>query len=179
MNIVVDQATFEAALAGAVTDQPVDTPASANPTRRRCETLDGILLDPLDVITAAVVGHVRRVVIDSAGTVIDLGRKSRLFTGSSRLAAWLQGIRCIWPGCGFHHCQIDHTTEWHDRGVTRPGNAGPLCPWHNRWKHPATAPGATPPAYGTSTDPTAPRSRPPESTRRPARSADRPTAGGR
>ncbi len=137
VDIVVDQATFEAAIAAAVSGHPVTTivpPAAADPTRRRCEILDGTLLDPLDVLTAAVVGHVRRVVYDSASTTIDLGRASRLFTGLSRLAVWLQGTRCIWPGCGHRHCQIDHSTAWNDSGPTNPANGSPLCGWHNRWK---------------------------------------------
>ena len=86
------------------------------------------------MLAAAVVGHVRRVVYDSASTTIDLGRASRLFTGLSRLAVWLQGTRCIWPGCGHRHCQIDHSTAWNDEGTTNPANGSPLCGWHNRWK---------------------------------------------
>ena len=38
------------------------------------------------------------------------------------------------PGCRHRHCQIDHSTAWDDAGTTTPGNAGPLCGWHNRWK---------------------------------------------
>ena len=58
------------------------------------------------------------------------------FTGSARVAAFLQGgRRCLWPGCGrTHRIQIDHTTEWQDLGVTAPWNSGPLCPWHNPFK---------------------------------------------
>lgn len=135
VNIVVDEATYEAALTAMVTDAPIRMPAVSDPTRRRCETLDGTPLDPLDVIAASVVGQVRRVVVGAAGTVIDLGRASRLFTGSARHAAWLQGRRCIWPGCGQHHCQIDHATPWSEHGETNPDNGAPLCGWHNRWKH--------------------------------------------
>ncbi len=137
VNIVVDQATFESALATAAGDRPLsgmDPPASPDPTGRRCETLDGAVLDPFDVVAAAIVGHVRRVVYDSASTTIDLGRASRLFTGLARHAAWLQGTRCIWPGCGHRRCQIDHSTAWNDDGHTKPHNAAPLCGWHNRWK---------------------------------------------
>ncbi|MDQ3542631.1 MAG: 13E12 repeat family protein [Actinomycetota bacterium] len=136
VDIVVDQATFEAAVTALVTDRPLaDTmPDVADPTTRRCETLDGTPLDPLDVVAAALIGDIRRVVFDSASCTIDLGRASRLFTGLSRLAVWLQGTRCLWPGCGRHHSQIDHSRDWTADGRTNPANAGPLCGWHNRWK---------------------------------------------
>ena len=54
---------------------------------RRCETVDGVVLDPHDVVAAALNGQVRRVVVDTAGVVINLGRRRRLFTGSARHAA--------------------------------------------------------------------------------------------
>ena len=85
-------------------------PPVGDPTRRRCETIDGDLVDPCDAVIAALVGHVRR------------------------LAVWMHGTRCLWPGCGRHHCQIDHTHPWHDHGPTNPDNAGPTCGHHNRWK---------------------------------------------
>jgi hypothetical protein len=105
---------------------------------RRCETTGGILLDPDDVIAAAMAGHVRRVVFDSAGVVIDMGRKRRLFTGAAREAVLLQSGRCIWPGCCLPsgRCQADHEQEWvAHHGATRPGNGSPLCGRHNRWKN--------------------------------------------
>jgi hypothetical protein len=136
VNIVVDQATFEAAIAAIATDTPLSDcmPAVTDPTCRRCETLDGDLIDPVDAVIAAVIGQVRRVVFDSASCVVDLGVASRLFRGNARHAVWLQGTRCLWPGCGRHHCQIDHTTPWSDHGRTNPHNAGPTCSRHNQWK---------------------------------------------
>jgi hypothetical protein len=136
VDIVVDQATFEAALTAMATGIPLDDcmPTVGDPTKRRCETIDGQLVDPFDAVVAALVGHVRRVVFDSASCTIDLGVASRLFRGSSRLAVWLQGTRCLWPGCGRHHCEIDHSQSWRDHGRTKPSNAGPACGHHNRWK---------------------------------------------
>ncbi|WP_276968226.1 HNH endonuclease signature motif containing protein, partial [Desertimonas flava] len=91
-------------------------------------------------VVAAFYGHVRRVVVDAAGVVIDLGRRSRLFTGTARDAAILQGVldrngRCTHPGCGRDsHCQIDHLTEWQHGGSTDLVNAGIGCGHHNRVK---------------------------------------------
>jgi uncharacterized protein DUF222 len=136
VNIVVDQTTFEATLTAMATGTSVDEwmPSVTDPTRRRCETLDGDLIDPVDAVIAALTGQIRRVVFNTASCVIDLGVTSRLFRGTSRLAVWLQGTRCLWPGCGRHHCQIDHTTPWANHGPTNPHNAGPACAHHNLWK---------------------------------------------
>jgi len=136
VDIVIDQATFEAALTAMTTGTSLDEqmPPLGDPTRRRCETLDGDLVDPYDAVVAALVGHVRRVVFNTASCTIDLGVASRLFRGASRLAVWLQGTRCLWPGCGRHHCEIDHIRSWNDHGHTNPDNGGPMCGHHNRWK---------------------------------------------
>ena len=84
---------------------------------------------------ASFIGHVRRVVIDSSGRVIDLGRRRR-FTGAAREAVLLDGRRCLWPGCGraSSRNQIDHTHEHARGGLTTPDNGGPACGRHNRLK---------------------------------------------
>jgi len=135
VNIVVDQATFESHMAAAARGEPV-RPRDPADVGGRCETDTGVIVDPADAIAAAVVGHVRRVVMNTAGVVIDMGRKQRLFVGSPRTAVLLQGRRCIWPGCGrdFRN-HIDHSTDWQDLGPTAPRNGGPLCPHHNRFKN--------------------------------------------
>jgi hypothetical protein len=90
-----------------------------------------------DVLAAALTGRVRRVVFDTAGVVIDLGRRARLFTGGARDAVMLGDRWCLWPGCDLRsgRCQTDHTTPWAaSNGATRPDNGGPACARHNRWK---------------------------------------------
>jgi hypothetical protein len=76
------------------------------------------------------------VVVDSAGVIIDLGRKRRLFTGNQRQAVLMNSSRCFWPGCEqpSGRCQADHLNEWQHNGVTNIANAAPLCARHNRWK---------------------------------------------
>ena len=135
VNIIVDQATFEhhlATLAGANVE-PLD-PTTVDD--RRCETSTGHQIDPADMLAAALCGRVRRVVLDTAGVVIDLGRRSRLFTGGARDAVLLGDRWCMWPGCDLRsgRCQTDHTTPWANDGPTRPDNGGPACGRHNRWK---------------------------------------------
>ena len=138
VNIVVDQAVYEAQLSAMVGDQPAVFDAS-DLAHQRCRTTAGVPIDPADAVVASIIGQVRRVVIDSDGVIIDLGRRSRVFTGSARDAAVLQAAldgdgRCLWPGCGRRRCQIDHTDDWQHGGVTALRNAGPLCARHNRFK---------------------------------------------
>ena len=92
-------------------------------------------VDPFTALAAAVTGHVRRVVMDAKSVVIDMSRTQRLYRGSARIAALLQGLRCTWPGCGRStRIHIDHIDEWHDDGVTDQANAGRECNPHNQFK---------------------------------------------
>ncbi len=107
-----------------------------DPDTYRCSTLDGVPLEPVEQFFSSLVNHVRRVIVNTKGVVIDLGRKARLFTGSARLAAQLQSPRCIWPGCDVPttRCEIDHLHDHAKGGPTNPDNGAPLCGFHNRWK---------------------------------------------
>jgi hypothetical protein len=82
-------------------------------------------------------GHIRRVVVDSRGVTINLGRKERLFTGSAATAARMMATRCEHPGCTLPEawCQIDHLQEWGDHGPTDQDNGGIFCGHDNRQKH--------------------------------------------
>ncbi len=142
VNIVIDVETFEDALARMRLipmrdESPIPSVRHAAASVRRCETADGALVTPRDAVMAAMHGHVRRVVFDSGGNVIDLGRRRRLFAGAAREAVRLQAPRCTWPGCAVTagHCNADHTTDWQHGGKTRPANGGPLCPKHDRAKN--------------------------------------------
>lgn len=165
VEIVIDQATFEEQLADLIDPlhrhrsgqsqpeapppgcgfepPPFDALKRPEPSdvhrRRRCHNRKGLPIDPRDAVIAALLGHVRRVVVGSDGVIVDLGRRSRLFTGGARDAAILQALmdrlgRCIWPGCGRTHCQIDHTIEWSDDGPSDVANSDPACGYHNRLK---------------------------------------------
>lgn len=136
VNILIDAATYETALSALNNDERLPSLARRPDDihHRRCETTSGLVIDPFDAITASFVGHVRRVVIDADRTVIDLGRKSRLFTGAAREAVWLRRRRCVWPSCSRLHCEVDHRIPWSAGGRTSPDNGDPLCAKHNRWK---------------------------------------------
>jgi hypothetical protein len=89
------------------------------------------------VLRASLAGHLRRVVVDSRSVPINLGRKSRLFTGAARYAAKLLVRRCGHSGCDLpkEFCEVDHVVEWSDHGTTDQENAGIECGHHNRHKH--------------------------------------------
>jgi hypothetical protein len=105
--------------------------------RMRCETASGTPLHPRDVLRAVLAGHIRRVVVDAQSVVIDMGRKTRLFTGPAREAAKLLLRRCDHAGCDLPEdfCEVDHVVEWVDLGTTDQINAGVDCGHHNREKH--------------------------------------------
>ena len=130
-NIVWNQATFDEA----VRRLGGDDPRRLDPGEVECRTLDGTRLEPVEAAANALVSKLRRVVIDAASVVIDLGR-ARRFTGGARLAAQLSDPHCPWPGCSVptSHCEIDHSVDHASGGVTNPGNGGPFCGRHNRHK---------------------------------------------
>ncbi len=132
VNLMIDVPTLERYLAGTG-----DGLAPADPRQRRCETVSGIPIPPSDVVVAMVWGQVRRVVVDSAGVVINMGRRRRLFTGNARQAVLLQSSRCVVAGCAapIRRCQADHLTEWGRLGHTNGPNGAPVCGRHNRLKN--------------------------------------------
>ena len=138
VNVLSDQHTYETALAShGLCDPPDDLPAP-DPAQAHCETSGGVPLLPDDIAAAVLDGWVRRVLVNSAGVVTDLGRRTRLFTGAAREAAKLLAASCEYLGCivPATYAQVDHIAEWErDHGATNPTNAAVGCGRHNRWKH--------------------------------------------
>jgi hypothetical protein len=104
---------------------------------RRCETASGQQINPHELLQLLLTAHVRRVVLDSKSTVIDLGRRQRLFTGSSRIALGLTQRTCTHPGCDLpaDQCQADHATPHTEGGPTDQANGALTCGTHNRFKY--------------------------------------------
>ena len=129
VDILLDHDTMEAHAAGATPD----------PRRFRnviCRTKSGRRLHPDDAVNAALIGHIRRAVYDQSGTIIELGRRSRLFRGSSRDAVMLLLTTCVWIGCDrpVAWCDADHSLSWKAHGSTVPRNGQPLCTGHQNLK---------------------------------------------
>ena len=137
VDVVIDDTTFEAGLRQLVgaEPEPID-PIEALDHNRFSRTSDGVFVRPEEIVARALVLHVRRVVINSAGVVIDMGRRTTLFTGSAREAALLQAISCYWKACWIpaSSCEVDHLEPRREGGRTNPGNGAPGCGHHNRWK---------------------------------------------
>jgi hypothetical protein len=104
VDILLDHETMQAHASG-------ETP---DPRRFRnvvSRTQSGRRRHPDDAVDTALVNHIRRVVYDSSGTIIELGRGSRLFRGSSRDAVMLLLTMCVWIGCDqpVAWCDADHS----------------------------------------------------------------------
>lgn len=129
VNFLFDAVTAEAAAGNDLLD-----PSGYHDVVARTDR--GHRVDPVAIIGVSMWALIRRVVTDSRGVVIDLGRTSRLFTGFARDAVMLLEPTCIWPGCDQPHtwCHADHLTSWSTRGPTDPENGAPLCPRHNYLK---------------------------------------------
>ena len=130
-NIVWDAETYEEM----VNRLDGNDPSPFDPDTFRCETLDGLPVEPTEAAVSSLFDSVRRVVIDASGVVIDMGR-ARFFTGNSRLAVRIKDKHCIWPGCHIPatQTQSDHLVEHTKGGRTNPDNGGPACGRHNRHK---------------------------------------------
>jgi hypothetical protein len=135
VNVVVTHAAFERALteSAGLPVEPVD-PRRAH--EFDCRLTDGTPIDPATMLRHALSGFVRRVVIDPAGVITDLGRRQRLFTGPLRHAILALVPHCTFPGCTVpaRNCEIDHRHQWRHGGHTNPANAAPLCDRHQKRK---------------------------------------------
>lgn len=129
VNFLIDHDTARSI----VLDEPIDPDRYRDVVSR---TASGAAIHPRSVVNCAMWAHVRRVVTDTAGVVIDLGRRSRLFTGPAREAVMLLETECAWVGCDrpTAWCDADHSVGWKGQGPTAPNNGGPLCRCHNLLK---------------------------------------------
>lgn len=117
--------------------EPSDPSPSATGVGYRCSTVDGTPVHPAEAVAAALRSHVRRVVVGADSVVIDVGRRTRCFTGPRHLAVLLGATTCCWPGCNVpaSRCQADHLEPWSQGGRTDPGNGAPTCGKHNRFRN--------------------------------------------
>ncbi|MFL6061538.1 MAG: DUF222 domain-containing protein [Marmoricola sp.] len=100
----------------------------------------------LDVDHAISAAEVRRLacasgilpaVLGGAGQVLDLGRTSRCFTESQRIAVAVHHRTCAARGCErpFAWCELHHRDPWCLGGRTDLDQAVPLCGFHHRRIH--------------------------------------------
>jgi hypothetical protein len=72
---------------------------------------------------------------DQAGSVLDVGRKTRTIPPAIRPTLTARGRRCCVPGCESRHCDAHHVRHWADGGATRLDNLVLLCRRHHRAVH--------------------------------------------
>ena len=93
INLNVGLPAFEHHLAQAMGAKPARL--DPNDPHNKCETNTGVPVDPFDMLVAATIGNVRRVVLDSTGVVVNMGRKQRLFTGPLHDAVLMHSRWCV------------------------------------------------------------------------------------
>lgn len=106
------------------------------PTERLCELQDGTVVTPGEAVALAIEGHVRRMVFDPEGVVLEFGRKKRFFTGGLREMIEARDRHCTGPGCEvpWWDCDVDHIIDWQHLGETGGDNGELKCRWHNQHK---------------------------------------------
>ena len=63
------------------------------------------------IIGVSLWALIRRIVTNTPGVIIELGRTQRLFTGHAHDAVMLLEPTCIWPGCDQPHTGATPTTS--------------------------------------------------------------------
>ena len=71
----------------------------------------------------------------SDGSVLDVGRKTRIVPPTIRRALDYRDGGCRFPGCGNRFCDAHHIKHWIDGGETRIDNLVLLCRRHHRAVH--------------------------------------------
>lgn len=140
VNLISDLDQFEQRVEAEITDDDSVIDISPSTVRdRRCETTDGIPVDPRQMVAAALLGRIRSIVVDGAGVIVAAGRKRELFTGALREAIQAIDPVCGWLGCNLRAqiSAIDHLQPRSRGGPTEPANAKVMCDKHNIFKHTA------------------------------------------
>ncbi|MBB5871627.1 hypothetical protein F4553_005006 [Allocatelliglobosispora scoriae] len=76
-------------------------------------------------------------VMDGTGSVLDLGRERRAWTGAARKAILLRDRGCVFPGCDRppRWTDIHHVAQWQHGGGTDRDNGAAFCGHHHRVIH--------------------------------------------
>lgn len=84
------------------------------------ETIDGNILDVDTLRMIACDSSITRIVLGPDSEVLDIGRKTRVWTPAQRRAIIARDRHCQGPGCRAKpkHCDIHHVHHWADGGTT-------------------------------------------------------------
>lgn len=100
---------------------------------RMCQLASGTPLSPAHVAPLFTQADVERVVFGPGNRVIELGIRTRYFTGGLRRAVQLRDQHCQHPGCDVpaEQCQVDHIVSYAAGGLTTQENGRVYCTFHN------------------------------------------------
>ncbi|MCC5951000.1 MAG: DUF222 domain-containing protein [Acidimicrobiia bacterium] len=116
--------------------------------RRIAELANGTPLTISQLARLLDNADIERCVIAPNSRIIDIGHRTRFFTGATRRAVEIRDRWCTHPTCNepAHRCHVDHITPWCHGGPTTQDNGRLLCGPHNRARtdHP-TRPERPPP----------------------------------
>lgn len=103
----------------------------------------GVILDtghrisPAEARRLACQAGIIPAVLGTQGQVLDLGRKTRLYTEAQRIAIMMRDQHCTEPGCDAPAwmCHVHHDQTWAAGGPTDIANGRLLCPRHHHQHH--------------------------------------------
>jgi len=100
-------------------------------------TASGELLSAGTIRRLACDADVIPAVLGSRSELLDLGRRTRLFTPGQRAALWIRDKQCTYPGCTVPApwTEAHHITPWFQDGTTDLHNAALLCGRHHTIVH--------------------------------------------
>lgn len=100
---------------------------------RLCELASGTPITPGQLLPLFTKADIERVVFGPGNRVIELGLRTRFYTGGLRRAIELRDRHCSWPGCTapVGRCQVDHRIPYSRGGYTTQWNGRLLCDPHN------------------------------------------------
>lgn len=101
------------------------------------ETLDGTVLDVATIRRLACDASISRIVLGPDSEILDIGRKTRVWTAAQRRAIIARDRHCQAQGCERppQWCDIHHIDHWADGGVTSVDKGELLCRFHHTLEH--------------------------------------------
>jgi hypothetical protein len=112
-----------------------DLPALQGAAGGLHETENGDIIDVDTLRIVACDSSITRIILGPDSEILDVGRKTRIWTTSQRRAIIARDKHCQGPGCRVtpRHCDIHHEVHWADGGETTIENGRLLCrPCHTR-----------------------------------------------
>jgi hypothetical protein len=101
------------------------------------ETVGGDIIDVDTLRALACDCSISRIILGPDSEVLDIGRKTRVWTPAQRRAVIARDRHCQAPGCerDARWCDIHHIDHWADGGITSVDKGKLFCRWHHVREH--------------------------------------------